>query len=490
MAQRPGGHSRTRQMAVEDALAMVRLLDQTHLARVRELHDEFYAEWRLEEREVVARQRAAVRELLAGAECLLVAGGHVGELLHVLHVFHLAPHLPRRVVAWSAGAMALTDRVVLFGDRAAQGPAHSEVYDQGLGTDPRPGTAAACPPPAADRRPGPDGGARAAVRAGRLPGAGRRDAGGHRSGRRAAAGRSGHRQRRADRRGGARMTAADARAGPGRLADQPAGVPPAGRRRRRRPVPGALRRPDRRGAVVHVPVARRGGRGVDLPADRRPARPHPDAPAGRQRPVVPGPGAARRAPASSTRSRSAAASTTSGSTTRSTSGCRTARWARRRCASARATRRRTGCCPTPRRGRASSRSSSCPAGRCAATRGSPSTCRPGSAGRRRYPLLVVHDGGDFLQYASMKTVLDNLIHRLDVAQMIVAFTHPGERLERVRRTPRRTPASSPTSCCPNWRARCPSSGSAAGAACWAPPSAAWPPCRRPTGTPRPTARWC
>ena len=46
-----------------------------------------------------------------------------------------------------------------------------------------------------------------------------------------------------------------------------------------------------------------------------------------------------------------------------------------------------------------------------------------------YPLLVVHDGGDFLQYASMKTVLDNLIHRLDVAETVVAFTHPGERLE-------------------------------------------------------------
>ena len=33
----------------------------------------------------------------------------------------------------------------------------------------------------------------------------------------------------------------------------------------------------------------------------------------------------------------------------------------------------------------------------------------------RYPLLVVHDGGDFLEYGSVKTVLDNLIHRLDVA---------------------------------------------------------------------------
>jgi cyanophycinase-like exopeptidase len=136
MARRPGGHPRTRRMAVEDALAMVRLLDETHLARVRELHDEFYAAWRLEERAEVARHREEVRAVLAAADCLLIAGGHVAELLHVLHVFHLAPHLPRRVVAWSAGAMALTSRVVLFGDRAAQGPAHSEVYDAGLGVIP------------------------------------------------------------------------------------------------------------------------------------------------------------------------------------------------------------------------------------------------------------------------------------------------------------------------------------------------------------------
>jgi enterochelin esterase-like enzyme len=45
-----------------------------------------------------------------------------------------------------------------------------------------------------------------------------------------------------------------------------------------------------------------------------------------------------------------------------------------------------------------------------------------------YPLLVVHDGGDFLQYASMKTVLDNLIHRLDLAPLVAAFIHPGDRL--------------------------------------------------------------
>jgi len=47
---------------------------------------------------------------------------------------------------------------------------------------------------------------------------------------------------------------------------------------------------------------------------------------------------------------------------------------------------------------------------------------------RRYPLLLVHDGGDFLAYGGMKTVLDNLFHRNDVAEMLVAFLRPGERL--------------------------------------------------------------
>jgi len=46
----------------------------------------------------------------------------------------------------------------------------------------------------------------------------------------------------------------------------------------------------------------------------------------------------------------------------------------------------------------------------------------------RCPLLIVHDGGDYLGYAAAKTVLDNLIHRLDMAETIVAFTYPGDRL--------------------------------------------------------------
>ncbi len=55
----------------------------------------------------------------------------------------------------------------------------------------------------------------------------------------------------------------------------------------------------------------------------------------------------------------------------------------------------------------------------------PARFRPG----RRYPLLVVHDGSDYLRYSQLQTVLDNLIHRLEVAPMIVALIDAGERLE-------------------------------------------------------------
>lgn len=45
-----------------------------------------------------------------------------------------------------------------------------------------------------------------------------------------------------------------------------------------------------------------------------------------------------------------------------------------------------------------------------------------------HPLLIVHDGYDYVQYAAMKTVLDNLIHRGEIAELIVAFVPPGNRL--------------------------------------------------------------
>jgi enterochelin esterase-like enzyme len=52
-----------------------------------------------------------------------------------------------------------------------------------------------------------------------------------------------------------------------------------------------------------------------------------------------------------------------------------------------------------------------------------------------YPLLVVHDGGEFLQYAAAKAVLDNLIHRREIPPAVAAFLHPEDRLVEYANSP-------------------------------------------------------
>lgn len=55
--------------------------------------------------------------------------------------------------------------------------------------------------------------------------------------------------------------------------------------------------------------------------------------------------------------------------------------------------------------------------------------------QRRYPLLVVHDGSDFLRFSQMQTVLDNLIHRLEIPPLVVAMVDPGDRLHEYAASP-------------------------------------------------------
>ncbi|MEM7200846.1 MAG: Type 1 glutamine amidotransferase-like domain-containing protein [Planctomycetota bacterium] len=128
------GNPRLLEPEREGAIAAVRALDRAHLQRVRELHDEFEAEWRLGERDAVVSARRAVATDLGAAQALCVAGGHVAILLNrmrVLDVLSLAGDRP--IFAWSAGAMALGAQVVLFHDRPAQGPGDAEVLVHGLG---------------------------------------------------------------------------------------------------------------------------------------------------------------------------------------------------------------------------------------------------------------------------------------------------------------------------------------------------------------------
>ncbi len=132
------GHAReTRprlsEAAFGDAIDVIRLVDHQHLTRIRDAHQAFYAAWRPEERPAIAHHREEVRKVLTQAQVVVVAGGHVGELVRVLHLFHVEPHLPQVVIAWSAGAMALSERLVLFHDFVAHGVAQTEVFGEGLG---------------------------------------------------------------------------------------------------------------------------------------------------------------------------------------------------------------------------------------------------------------------------------------------------------------------------------------------------------------------
>ena len=48
---------------------------------------------------------------------------------------------------------------------------------------------------------------------------------------------------------------------------------------------------------------------------------------------------------------------------------------------------------------------------------------------RKYPILIAHDGADYLRFAALKTVLDNLTDRLEIPQLIVALTQSPDRLK-------------------------------------------------------------
>src|SRR5439155_21990102 len=120
--------------ALGEALEAVRELDAAHLRRVNEARLEFFDRLRPHDRPVIAENRAEVSAVLADAAALVIAGGHVGVLAEVLHLFNVAAALQAgsSVIAWSAGAMALADRIVLFGDRSPRGPGQAAVDGSGL----------------------------------------------------------------------------------------------------------------------------------------------------------------------------------------------------------------------------------------------------------------------------------------------------------------------------------------------------------------------
>jgi peptidase E len=116
------------------AISQVRALDRHHVRRIDAIHREFDQRRAALQLPVATTHRDDVQQRVATAGLVLIAGGHVAVLLNRIRLFRLGELLAQRpLIAWSAGAMVLAERIVLFHDDAPQGRRDAEVLDAGLG---------------------------------------------------------------------------------------------------------------------------------------------------------------------------------------------------------------------------------------------------------------------------------------------------------------------------------------------------------------------
>ncbi|MEM9383515.1 MAG: Type 1 glutamine amidotransferase-like domain-containing protein [Pseudomonadota bacterium] len=115
------------------AINSLRTLDRQHLRHIKDVHAAFDQTWAPGRHPSLAPVRERVAEQVDRAAAVLVAGGHVSTLIGRLRLFGLGEIIARKpIIAWSAGAMALSRRIVLFHDSPPQGPGYAEVLDAGL----------------------------------------------------------------------------------------------------------------------------------------------------------------------------------------------------------------------------------------------------------------------------------------------------------------------------------------------------------------------
>jgi hypothetical protein len=116
---------------------LFRHIDTDHIERCQAVRAAFDKNWPASSVELVEKHRAEVRELMASCDALVIAGGHVASLLNRLELFDVLGNVAgKTIIAWSAGAMCLTDRIVLFHDFPPYGSDIAQELDSGVGLVP------------------------------------------------------------------------------------------------------------------------------------------------------------------------------------------------------------------------------------------------------------------------------------------------------------------------------------------------------------------
>ncbi len=119
------------------AIAQLRALDRHHLHRCEAVWRAFDQEHGPGSHRLLARHAGEVAEIIARCGGVLLTGGNVAILINRLRLLGVDRQLAGcNVVAWSAGAMALARRIVLYHDRSPEGRRDPEVLGAGCGVVP------------------------------------------------------------------------------------------------------------------------------------------------------------------------------------------------------------------------------------------------------------------------------------------------------------------------------------------------------------------
>ena len=127
---------------VQDALGFVKQIDERAIERLNTIRADFSdleTPWLHPSVQPMYEQ---IKSTLDKSSALLIAGGHVALLRNRMYFFGLHQLIQeflaagKPVFAWSAGAMAITNRIILYYDDPPFGKGIPEVLDTGIGNVP------------------------------------------------------------------------------------------------------------------------------------------------------------------------------------------------------------------------------------------------------------------------------------------------------------------------------------------------------------------
>ncbi|MGI9519931.1 MAG: hypothetical protein ACR2NP_22950 [Pirellulaceae bacterium] len=117
----------------ESAIDMVRQLDRDYFERTGVICHDYERRLGTARRPQVKLHREKISKQLDQAAAIVISGGHAAIILNRLKIFGLLEtHTKLPIIAWSAGAMALSQRVVFFHDSPPQGRGNPEVLRAGM----------------------------------------------------------------------------------------------------------------------------------------------------------------------------------------------------------------------------------------------------------------------------------------------------------------------------------------------------------------------